>query len=447
MKQQKSQKEISRRRFLTTAAAFGTGVVLAPKIMTQTPSSGDILNLAVIGTGEQGQLLLESCLKIPGIEIAAICDIWTDYNLGRATRLLMNSGRQAMTYGDYREMLEEEKFLDAVIVASPDFCHAEQTVACLKAGLHVYCETPMSNRLEGARRMVQAAKESGKLLQIGLQRRSNPRYIHCGERLLGEVKLLGKITAINGQWNREVQSNRGWPRRAPLDEATLKKHEFESMQQFRNWRWYKGSGSGPLVEFGTHQVDVFNWYLGALPRCVTASGGTDYYDRKTHQFFDTAMVVYEYETRRGAVRAFYQSVNSNSSYGNFERFLGDEGTLQISETAENSGIYRESTAPRWKKWVDLGLLAEPETEEEEDESEDTLEGSDSIQPPCYNLPFKFDEPEHKPHLENFFDAIRGKVPLNCPGEIGYETAVTVFKAIEAAEAREKLILNPKDFQV
>jgi predicted dehydrogenase len=87
-------------------------------------------------------------------------------------------------YEDYREMLDKEKELDAVIIATPDFWHAPHTVDCLEAGKHVYCEKEMSNTLEGARRMVAAARETGKLLQIGHQRRSNPRYLHCYEKLL-----------------------------------------------------------------------------------------------------------------------------------------------------------------------------------------------------------------------------------------------------------------------
>ena len=102
-------------------------------------------------------------------------------------------------------MLDKEKDLQAVIIATPDFWHSEHTVACLKAGLHVYCEKEMSNTLEGARKMVQAAKETGKLLQIGHQRRSNPRYLHCYNKLLKEAGILGRITTINGQWNRSVQ--------------------------------------------------------------------------------------------------------------------------------------------------------------------------------------------------------------------------------------------------
>ena len=111
-------------------------------------------------------------------------------------------------------MLAKEKGLDAVIIATPDFWHAEQTVNCLKAGLHVYCEKEMSNTLEGAKKMVAAAKETGKLLQIGHQRRSNPMYIYCHDKLLKEAKLLNRITTINGQWNRAcADSDLGTPKK------------------------------------------------------------------------------------------------------------------------------------------------------------------------------------------------------------------------------------------
>jgi len=74
-------------------------------------------------------------------------------------------------------MLDKEQDLDAVIVATPDFWHSPHTVACLEAGLHVYCEKAMSNTLDGARKMVLAARKTKRLLQIGHQRRSNPKYL------------------------------------------------------------------------------------------------------------------------------------------------------------------------------------------------------------------------------------------------------------------------------
>jgi len=447
MDDKETRKEMSRRTFLGSAAAVGTGLVISPSALGQTANSKtDEVNVALLGTGTQGQELLNICLKIPGVRLIAICDIWTDYNQGRASHTLLTYGHDHNAYADYRDMLDKEKSLDAVIIATPDFWHAEQTVACLNAGLHVYCETPMSNTLEGARKMVRAAKETGKLLQIGHQRRSNPRYIHCSEKLLGEVRLLGRITAINGQWNREVQPRRGWPRRAPIDQATLARYGFKSMQQFRNWRWYKGLGAGPVVELGSHQIDVFNWFLHTLPRCVMASGGTEYYDEKTHEWYETVMVIYEYETRRGTVRASYQTITTNSSYGHFERFLGNQGTLTISEAPEQTGIYREPSAPRWGRWVNLGYLEQPR-KKEKSQPDTVLDVSETLEPPRYRLPVKFDAPNHKPHLENFFDSLRGKVILNCPAEVGYETAVTVLKVNEAVEAVRKLNFKPEEFKV
>ncbi len=163
------------------------------------------INVALLGAGAQGQVLLDAMLRIPGLRFRAVCDIWKEYNQKRAVNTLRKYKFEVNGYEDYREMLDKEKDLDAVVIATPDFWHAPHTVDCLKAGKHVYCEKEMSNTLDGARSMVLAARETGKLLQIGHQRRSHPRYLHCYEKLLQEAKLLGRIVTVNGQWNRAVR--------------------------------------------------------------------------------------------------------------------------------------------------------------------------------------------------------------------------------------------------
>ena len=104
-------------------------------------------------------------------------------------------------------MLATEKGLDAVIVATPDFWHSPHTVKCLEAGLNVYCEKMMSNTIDGARAMVKAMEKSGKLCQIGHQRRSNPRYRFTLDKLINGNKICGQIVNINAQWNRAVNSS------------------------------------------------------------------------------------------------------------------------------------------------------------------------------------------------------------------------------------------------
>jgi predicted dehydrogenase len=409
------------------------------------------INIALLGAGAQGQVLMEAMLRIPGVRFRAVCDIWTEYNLRRVVNTLKRFKQEPTGYADYREMIDKEKEVDAVIIATPDFWHARHTIDALKAGKHVYCEKEMSNTLEGARSMVLAQRESGKLLQIGHQRRSNPRYLHCYHKLLGEAKLLGRIVTVNGQWNRAVTPDLGAPDRYAIPDATLKQYGFKDMHQFRNWRWYKGLGGGPIVDLGSHQIDIYNWFLGAPPSGVMANGGLLYYDPKTHEWYDTVMVIYDYDTPVGPARAYYQTQTTNGSQGYYESFMGDQGTLLISESEINYAgqLYRDPNAPAWDEWVQKGYVSAPK---EVEVKEKTASGAvadvrESVAPDQHTVPVSLRDPYHQPHLQNFFDTIRGKATLNCPAEIGYESAVSVLKVNEAIEAKSRLSFKPEDFKV
>ena len=408
------------------------------------------LNVALLGVGAQGTVLLNAMLGLPGLRFRAVCDIWTDYNQRRAVNLLKKYNFEVNGYEDYREMLDKEKDLDAVIIATPDFWHSKHTVDCLEAGLNVYCEKEMSNTLEGAKAMVLAARKTGKLLQIGHQRRSHPRYIHSYEKLIKEAELLGRIVTVNGQWNRSVQDDLGWPAKYAIPEATLKKYGFKSMEQFANWRWYKGLGGGPIVDLGSHQIDIYNWFLEARPRAVMASGGTDYFPKETHEWYDTVMAIYEYDTPKGVARAFYQTQTTNGSQGYFETFMGDQGTLIISESdagGKGGSIYRQPNAPAWDEWVQRGYISAPKQQEAKAETPGRTDVRESASPDEHAIPVEFYDPYHQPHLRNFFNAIRGKEKLNCPAELGYETAVCTLKVNEAIEAGKQLTFDPKEFEV
>ncbi len=446
MQKRENLNQWNRRNFIRSTAMAGGLVLSSSAIGKAAPADAEELNIAIIGIGAQGQQLINTCMKMTGVRIQAICDIWENYNLKQGSRILTGFQQEHKTYVDYQDMLAGEKDLHAVLIATPDFCHAEQTVACLQAGLPVYCESMMANRLDDARKMAQAAKETGKPLQIGFQRRSHPKYQYCLDHIVNETKLLGEITALNGQWNRPVQTDRGYPRRSPLDEAVLNKYGYRSMQQFRNWQWYRDLGGGPIAELGSHQIDIFNWFMNTPPKSVYAGGGTEFYDTETHEWDDTVMTICEYETGKRTIRAFYQTINNNSNFGHYENLMGDQGTLYLSEASGRVKVYREPSSPDWEKWVKIGILQAPE-EKQEQKKEGVITIEESVAPPSYNMPVTFTDPVFQPHLENFFHAVRGKEKLNCPAEVAYATAVTVFKIQESIQSGMKIELKAEDFQV
>ncbi len=445
----KENNDFTRRDFLKTSAVAGTGLMVAPwvKSLGQKSSVSNDINVALIGTGAEGQVLINACLKIPNIKFKAVCDIWEDYNLKRAYRLLKKYGHELNAYVDYREMLAKEKDLDAVIVATPDFWHARHAIDSMEAGMHVYCEKEMSNTLEGAKQIVKAAHRTGKIVQIGHQRRSNPYYIHSYNNLIKDANILGKITTINGQWNRSVQVDAGWPKKFAIPNHILRKYGFKNMSQYRNWRWYRGLGGGPIVDLGSHQIDIYAWFLGANPYSVMASGGTDYYDKKTHEWYDTVLATFKFKTDHGIVRAFYQTITTNSNQGYFETFMGDQGALTISESAGRVGVFKEASAPLWDKWVDKGFVVAPEETPKAEITAAVLDVRETAAPPKFTLPIEFNDPYHMPHLKNFFDTIRGEDELNCPVEVGYETAVAVLKVNEAIKAKREIKFKPNEFKI
>lgn len=453
---------VSRRDFLSTGLKLGAAVLVAPHVMRGQTAGNDAINVALVGCGEQGRILLNAALKIPDVRFRAVCDIWP-YNRTYGERLLKKFGHDVRPFEDYRVMLADVPDLDAVIVATPDFMHAEHTIAALRAGKHVYCEKLMSNTVEGARSMVLAARETGKLLQIGHQRRSNPRYLHAKHKVIDDAKLLGRVTNINGQWNRAVSEDLGWPERFALSDAVLHKYGYANMHEFRNWRWFKRYAGGPISDLGAHQIDVYNWFLGANPTAVLASGGADYYT--THEWYDNVMAIYEFSTAAGPVRAFYQVLTTTSAGGGYmEYFMGTEGALKMSENPKYTGLFREARAPEWDRWVEAGYVRKPGTAAEPDaiplkpwekprpklggpSKAATVDVRETAALDTWEMPVTLDKAIHQPHLENFFDAMRGKTTLNCPAEAGFASAVTVLRVNEAVAARKMLTFDPAEFAV
>ncbi len=446
------RKTLSRRDFLKSSASASLGIALAGRELAAPAATGrsrrgpdNDLRVALIGAGEQGRVLIESCLRIPGIRLVALADIW-EYSRQYASGYLRKYNQPVKVYEDYRELLAGERDLDAAIVATPDWLHAEHANACLQAKLHVYCEKEMSNSLAKARGMVETTRRTGRLLQIGHQRRSNPRYLHAIDRLIRERQLLGRLTVAYAQWNRSKSDMLGWPKKYAVDAAVLQKYGYNSMTEFRNWRWFKKFGGGPIVDLGSHQIDLFPWVFGVNPSSVTASGGIDYY--RGREWYDNVMAIYEFDTPAGKARAFYQVQTTTKHGGFYETFMGDNGSLVISEVAQKGNwAMREAHAPEWDSLVKEGLLLSEAPAIQKVESRNIfLDVRVTAEAGRWPLPVELAKPAHQPHLENFFAAVRNGTALNCPAELAYESAVAVLRVNDAVRSEAPVRFRPEQFK-
>jgi len=446
-----SDDTVTRRSFLRSGSVAGAGLVLGtPAILSAAAQAApsDEIRVAFIGCGKQQEVLFNAMKNIPGVHYAAVCDIMKD-RLGAAFgRIRAAFGYNPGRYPDAEEMLSKETDLDAVIVATPDFWHAPHALMALDAGHHVYCEKMMADTIEAARSMVRAAEASGKLCQIGHQRRSNPRYRFTHDQLINGNNVCGHITGINGQWNRGVKSSQDIKVKAPTlpDADVLKRYGFADAHRFLNWRWYRDLSGGPISDLGAHQIDIFNWFLGTAPTSVMASGSKTHFRQREHS--DSVMCVFDYDTPAGKTQAFYQVLTTTSAGGGYyEAFMGTQGTVQISEREAFTQVYRESDAPSWDPLVRRGYLARAAAVTVAADDGDAVAAYASAAPEAYTLPGGLHKPPHQPHLENFFAAIRGEEELNCDARHAFESEASIYWVNPAAEAGRTIRLTKEHLSV
>ena len=446
--------DTNRRNFLkgaTVGAAFLPSFNILHAEEAAIGPKDDQINVALIGFGAEARVLSASLVRIPGVRVRCVCDIWK-FQQQQAKSFFKNYGMPVSTYEDYREMLDkEDKNIDAVVIATPDWMHCEHTCYCLRKGKHVYCEKEMSNKLEQAAEMCRVQQETGKLLQIGHQRRSNPRYRHCFENVV--PNMLGRVTTAYAQWNRTLAPFFAVKR--PPKQEILTRYGYENPEQYLNWRWFYKYGGGSMVDLGSHQIDLFIWAWGVPPSSVTAIGGKDAFSPR-RQAYDRVMCLYEFQMPDGTKNeAYYQVISSNARGGFYEQFMGVNASLTIAEiSARGNTVQRELRAgglsdAEWQKFIDKGwiLPSEGDKIKKEVTKDIAVDTRISAQATGNALGVTMNKPAHMPHLENFFAACRHGAKLNCPAELAYESAVAVLAANVSADSHKTHYFKPEDFKV
>lgn len=429
---------MSRRQFIQGSAAIAgaMGVSLTRFAEAEEKRRAALqdnrpVNCAFIGVGDQGYNVdFKSALSVPGVKMVAVCDIYPPY-LERAKKLAPD----ATTYDDYRRVMDR-KDIEAVLIATPLFMHAPIATAALESGKHVFCEKMMAWSIEDAKKMARAARDhktpKGEklVLQIGHQRRANIMYNHAWE-LVNEKKILGKVTHIRAQWNR----NGNW-RKPPLPNMD---------DRHRNWRMYRDCSHGLMSELGTHQIHAVNWFLGMTPVAVVGMGGIDYW-KDGREVFDNVEVVYEYPN---GIKLNYTSLTTNQYDGYYEQFMGDDGTLVISEEKETPTAFykepkavaqdwmKESAGQKKGKHNELGVALDPYATKKIGKGTkvgEKIMSSDVTGKSSYVL-----------EQEDFFNAIRTGSPVTCDWKEALGACVAAVKADEAMDKKARIEITPDTY--
>src|SRR5580658_8084000 len=235
--------------------------------------ANDRVRVGFIGLGNRGDQVLSAFLEHKDAEIVAICDIYQPYLDFTSKKI----GTNPEQFRDYQKLLDR-KDVDAVIVATPDHWHALQTIHACQANKDVYVEKPLSLCVVEGRRMVEAARRSKRVTQVGLHRRSSPYCREAAEFIRKDG--IGKVTAA-----RAFHIQNEWPRGIgnPADEKVPENFDWDAWlgpaprrpynknRTFYRFRWFYDYSGGQLTNFGVHFLDMIHWALGQnAPQAVTA---------------------------------------------------------------------------------------------------------------------------------------------------------------------------------
>jgi predicted dehydrogenase len=404
-----AEKTVSRRNFIGTSAAGISTLAAAASTFAATRSgsvnANEKLRIGFIGMGGRCGAHLDSSITIHkqqgSVELAAVCDVFNRNRENAAHKIKEATGKQPMITGDYREILADDA-IDAVCIATPDHWHARQTIDALKAGKHVYCEKPMTHSVEEALAVLQVWKQSGKVMQVGVQSTSLPVWQHVNESI--REGNLGKVLQYQteffrnsdmGQWryyglDKDMNpKNIDWQMFLGTELGLAPDMPFDRAK-FAQWRCYWPFGSGMFTDLFVHRTTSMLKATGLrFPGRVVGGGGT-FLEYDGREVPDVATVVADFpEGAQGLVtatmccgntpiRQLIRGHHGSVVFGTGEKFEGYDFVAERPQVTHDSSIKNQR--------VDVGKI----------------------------------ENTSLAHFENFVSAARADDPtvVNCSPELG-----------------------------
>ncbi len=389
---------VTRREMLESLGVATAGMVTAGYTATAKGfAANETITVGCIGTGGRCRKLMQSLATIPGVKIAAVCDIW-DFHLAEGKKLAQP---EAFATKDYRAVLDR-KDIDAVLIGTPDHWHVPITIDACAAGKDVYVEKPLTHELSEGVRVIEAQNRHSKIVQVGTQQRSMPHLKKAFE--IVKSGQLGAIHKVHLTWNRNT------PRSARpnlnIDPKTVDWKQFLGAAKdqpfdeyrFRQWRWFWDFGGGIFTDLMVHWIDVVHWYLDLDHPATAASIGDHFQAKDLWETPDTVQTVMKYLDSNHpdkGVQAYFEGTFANARNASMCEFMGSEGTLYIDR-----GRYEVHPERRSKLKPSELILG------------DGPRGADFYSQPDGEVL----------HLANWIECIRSRNKPACPAEVGVSAA-------------------------
>ncbi|MFH5833787.1 Gfo/Idh/MocA family protein [Halalkalibaculum sp. DA384] len=410
-----AEKSSSRRNFIKTLTAGTAGLTLGLNARSygNILGSNDRIRVGIIGVGRQGRGLMGNFLDESDAEVVALSDVYKP-NLDFAAAQVPG----ADTSNDFRNILDRND-VDAVVVATPDHWHGPNTILACQAGKDVYVEKPLSRYIEEGRKMVEAARQNNRVVQVGTMQRSGRVFQEAVE--IVQSGDLGPISFVR-TWNygNDYPEGIGNPGNSappegldwdmwlgPAQKRPFNINRFgvvlnEKMeyQRWASFRWFWDYAGGMMTDWGVHLLDIVNWAMEVeAPETVTSVGGK-FYLQDNRETPDTLSASYQYPNFVCTYenRVLNSKPIDEKGYGIL--FHGTEGTLFVDRGS-------------------LRLTPEPGSK---------LEA----------LNMEVEENARAKHVRNFLDCIKSRNKPICDVEVGHHSTVTAHLGNIAFRSKERI---------
>jgi predicted dehydrogenase len=394
-------------------------------------AANDKVRIGVIGYGVQGHFDLNTALKVPGVELAGICDLYP----GRLDNAKEQYGKDLFTTRNYKELLAKND-IDAVLICTHDVWHARMSLDALAAGKHVYCEKPMVYKISEGYPVMAAAKKSGKVFQVGSQRVSSLGYAKAKELLAaGEI---GKLNMVNAVYDRQ-SSIGAWEYTIPkdADASTTDWEKFIAItgqkmpydgKKFFWWRAFKEVGTGVAGDLFIHLLSGTHFMTNSKgPESIYSTGQFSYWnDGRNMPDVMSGVMQYPNSPEHPAFQLTLQ-VNFISGTGGQEviQLVGSEGVIQVQGNNITIKHSLMPEAPGFGGYDSVFTFSKSMQEEMQKDYDAKWTPEQRKRKTKEDIVFKAPAgySDHLDHFTNFFDAIRTGKAVVEDAEFGFRAAV------------------------